>query len=263
MAITLAARISAELRERIVTGKLRPGERLPSEKELATKHGVSRTVIREAIGSLRTEGLVRSTRGSGTYVLTVPYSGCTCAEGPMSIPLTGLQTEHPSSATDYFSSPSGVQQETETSGSRQTEPMLASHIRPDPAALLEFRLALEPHAAALAAERRTTADLAALESALTAMESAGAHAADSLEADYRLHRALASASGNSYTLGSIVRLGPAMIGMPAQRITGDGAHAHTVDEEHRTIVEAVRKRDARTAAAAMAWHLTRSLRDLG
>ncbi|WP_029089415.1 FadR/GntR family transcriptional regulator [Brevibacterium album] len=241
MPTTLAAAVAAALRERIVTGALTPGERLPSENDLAREHAVSRTVVREAIGRLRAEGLVRSARGSGTYVLAVPHSAAydpgrpaACDDG------TDAGTGRPPSAA-----------------------AAALPTRPDPAALLEFRLALEPHAAALAAERRTTADLAALEAAATAVETAGAHASDSLEADYRLHRTLAEASGNPYIAGALMGLGPAMIGMPASRIVGDGEHARTVHEEHRAIIGAVRDRDARAAAAAMTWHLTRSRRELG
>lgn len=243
MSTTLASAVVTALRERIVTGALTPGERLPSENDLAKEHAVSRTVIREAIGILRAEGLVRSARGSGTYVLAVPHTA-----------VYGSDTGNPSDGSWPNTGPRAGSPSGSTGG--------APPLRPDPAALLEFRLALEPDAAALAAERRTAADLAALKEAAIAIETAGAHASDSLAADYHLHRTLAQTSGNPYFAGALTWLGPAMIGMPASRITGNSEHALTVQKEHRMIIEAVQDKDARAAAAAMAWHLTRSLREL-
>ena len=45
-----------------------PGSRLPSELKMATRFGVSRTVIREALSRLKSEGLVESRQGSGVFV---------------------------------------------------------------------------------------------------------------------------------------------------------------------------------------------------
>jgi GntR family transcriptional repressor for pyruvate dehydrogenase complex len=52
----------------IRAGHLTSGEKLPTEQELNAQFGVSRTVIREAMASLRSEGLVVSRQGSGVYV---------------------------------------------------------------------------------------------------------------------------------------------------------------------------------------------------
>ena len=52
----------------IRTGRLMSGEKLPTEQELNARFGVSRTVIREAMASLRSEGLVVSRQGSGVFV---------------------------------------------------------------------------------------------------------------------------------------------------------------------------------------------------
>lgn len=49
-------------------GKLIPGERLPSEEKLCLRFEVSRTVIREAIQQLRGRGLLRTLKGSGSYI---------------------------------------------------------------------------------------------------------------------------------------------------------------------------------------------------
>ena len=51
-------------------GKLKHGERLPSERGLAEQFKVSRSSVREAIRSLELQGLVVSKRGSGTFIKT-------------------------------------------------------------------------------------------------------------------------------------------------------------------------------------------------
>lgn len=64
----MAERVYDGLFHSIVTGKLRPESRLPSELDLARFFGVSRPVVRQALEALRDAGLVKSLRGSGTYV---------------------------------------------------------------------------------------------------------------------------------------------------------------------------------------------------
>ncbi|WP_083444598.1 FadR/GntR family transcriptional regulator [Herbaspirillum rhizosphaerae] len=66
---TLADRVTSTLYEQIRQGDFAPGARMPSENELTERFQVSRTVIREAISRLKSEGLVGSRRGSGTVVL--------------------------------------------------------------------------------------------------------------------------------------------------------------------------------------------------
>jgi len=66
---TLADRVTTTLYDQIRQGDFAPGERMPSENELTERFQVSRTVIREAISRLKSEGLVGSRRGSGTVVL--------------------------------------------------------------------------------------------------------------------------------------------------------------------------------------------------
>lgn len=61
------------LMEQILTGRLQPGDRLPSERNLADSLGVSRTVVREAIKVLSEKGLLAVRVGKGAYV-TSPSS---------------------------------------------------------------------------------------------------------------------------------------------------------------------------------------------
>jgi GntR family transcriptional regulator len=64
--------LAQELRSRIQRGEFSPGERLPSEPELARRGAVSRSSMRAAIAMLEEEGYVDRRRGSGTYVTHRP-----------------------------------------------------------------------------------------------------------------------------------------------------------------------------------------------
>jgi DNA-binding FadR family transcriptional regulator len=61
-------RIGATIRD----GVLKPGEKLPTESVIMEMHGVSRTVVREAISHLQAAGLVETRHGIGTFVLEPP-----------------------------------------------------------------------------------------------------------------------------------------------------------------------------------------------
>ena len=65
---SLVGAVVQRIREIIVEGGLRAGDRLPSELELVKQLGVSRTVLREAVKRLEPVGLVSVERGKGTYV---------------------------------------------------------------------------------------------------------------------------------------------------------------------------------------------------
>ena len=64
----LTSTLVARLTEEIVSGRLAPGVRLPTEQEMMTSFGVSRTVIREAVAALKADGLVVTRQGSGAFV---------------------------------------------------------------------------------------------------------------------------------------------------------------------------------------------------
>jgi len=64
----LSDRLAQLLSEQISAGSLQPGDRLPTELKLSQLHGVSRTVVREAVHQLKSRGLVRSRQGSGVFV---------------------------------------------------------------------------------------------------------------------------------------------------------------------------------------------------
>src|SRR3954464_10069055 len=61
-----------QLREAILSGRVRPGERLPNERELCETFGVGRPTLREALRSLEAVGMieVRPGKGGGSYAVT-------------------------------------------------------------------------------------------------------------------------------------------------------------------------------------------------
>lgn len=66
---SLSQRVVDGVTERIRSGALRPGERVPPEPALMREFGVSRSVVREAVSRLQANGLVRTHQGVGSFVL--------------------------------------------------------------------------------------------------------------------------------------------------------------------------------------------------
>lgn len=66
--VSLADRLADRLAEQITGGALKPGDRLPTEAQLAQNHGVSRSVVREAVHRLKARALLMSRQGSGVFV---------------------------------------------------------------------------------------------------------------------------------------------------------------------------------------------------
>src|SRR6476646_8726526 len=69
---SLSTELMQTLSEQIRRGAMNPGEKLPTESAIMAKHGVSRTVVREAISGLQSAGLVTTRHGIGTFVLDGP-----------------------------------------------------------------------------------------------------------------------------------------------------------------------------------------------
>lgn len=64
--------IAASVRDDIVEGVYRQGDKLPTEAVLATRFGVNRHTVRQALGALAKEGFVHARRGAGVFVATTP-----------------------------------------------------------------------------------------------------------------------------------------------------------------------------------------------
>ena len=63
------------LRKMIENGEIREGERIPTERVLAERFGVSRTCVREALGALKLSGVIQGRPGAGTYLAKVSFGG--------------------------------------------------------------------------------------------------------------------------------------------------------------------------------------------
>ncbi|MGW4242607.1 MocR-like pyridoxine biosynthesis transcription factor PdxR [Nocardia sp. NPDC004722] len=87
----LAVQVATGLRLAATTGALRGGDRLPSSRDLATRLGVSRTVVTAAYDQLHAEGWLDGRHGSGTYLTAAPAPGGVASTGPERVdPLAGL-----------------------------------------------------------------------------------------------------------------------------------------------------------------------------
>lgn len=69
---SLPDRIYAHVVEAILRGDFAPSGKLPTEGELASGFGVSRPTVREALSRLRSDGVIDSRRGAGSYVIRSP-----------------------------------------------------------------------------------------------------------------------------------------------------------------------------------------------
>ncbi len=152
----LYEQIVEQIERLILDGKLRPGDQLPSERELAEQFSVSRTAVREAVKALREKGLVEIETGRGTFITHSVSKAFRRSLGWMVR--------------------SGA-------GSRLAD-------------LVQVRAILEPEIAALAAEMATGADIECLERAVDVMDSAIENADVYVEADLEFHLALAGATQN-------------------------------------------------------------------
>lgn len=148
--------VATQIKERIISGELETGDRLPPEQGLAEQFEVSRTVIREAIKSLEREGLVEVQQGRGTHVTN------------------GTSSAFKESFSLMMS-------------------MSSDRISDD---LVEVRALLEPEIAAMAARRATDEDIDVLEKAVATMEAGLADPESFVSADSAFHMALANATKN-------------------------------------------------------------------
>ncbi len=219
---TLAEQVTEQLRRLIERGEFPRGVRLPTEHELAARFSVSRPVVRAALASLRDTGFVSSTRGSGTLVLRGPDPGA------LRFPLINTVAD----IEQFF----------------------------------EFRIALEGETASLAALRHTPATLAAIEAVLQEPDEMLSLGAPELarDANFRFHRAVARAAGNAFHVAAIEQL-PNLVGLGPVEVRNfdepdPAARVARLNAEHRSILEAIRARDAERARAEMRAHISAARR---
>lgn len=92
----LSDTVTHQIETLILRGILRPNERLPSERDLSDRLGVSRPSLREAIGNLQEKGLLTSKAGAGIFVADVFGSA-------FSVALIALFASHDDAVFDYVS----------------------------------------------------------------------------------------------------------------------------------------------------------------
>ncbi|MCA0243304.1 MAG: FCD domain-containing protein [Proteobacteria bacterium] len=204
--------VSAQIRRRVIHGQLRAGDRLPSERDLALKLGVSRNTVREALRGLEMAGVLRSMKGTAGGACVVAPDG--------QLVSTALQ--------DMFQLGSVT-----------------------PAQLTEARLLITENVVRLACERLDEAALQALEDNVKASRQAsdaGDLAARS-RINMEFHKLLAAQTGNPVFVAIMNGLIAVMhnfmetLGPP----TGNEVYA-----SRKRFIAHLRRRDADAAIAEMA-----------
>ncbi len=218
----LTRRLFEQLAEQIKSGRFAPGARLPTEAALTRAARVSRTVVREAVAALRAEGLVITRQGVGAFVSAEPQ------RAPFRIEPERLETLG------------------------------------DILGVMELRLGVEIESAGLAAERASRSQVKAIAAALEDIERAAEGGRSAVDEDLAFHRAIAEATGNAEFPRFLQFIGRHLIprrtvsGLP-ERMGGERAYLALIQEEHRSICEAIGSGDPKAAREAMRRHLTRSL----
>ncbi|HEY9012326.1 MAG TPA: FadR/GntR family transcriptional regulator [Devosia sp.] len=209
------AHVVGELGLGIVSGRHAEGAILPGDAELMERFGVSRTVLREAFKVLAGKGLIQAKARIGTRVRQ---------RGEWNLFDPDVLIWHARNGFD--------------------DEFLTY--------LGEMRLALEPEAAALAANRRTTEQLAELYRWVDQMGAAGSSPADFVEADLNFHLGIAAAASNPFLRSISTLIEVALVAMLtiSSPIEDPTRHAVSV-ATHRAIADAIARGDAEGARAAM------------
>jgi GntR family transcriptional regulator, transcriptional repressor for pyruvate dehydrogenase complex len=205
------------LRAMIFSGELRPGDRLPPERDLGARLGISRMTLRLALKVLESTGYIFTTRGShgGSRVSDVDTL-FRCWKQWMS--------QHSEELDDVF----------------------------------EFRITVEARLAALAAERRTDADLAAMRNA-AASEQPTKDWSDLFRADMDVHRAVAQAARSPHLARAMMEARGELF-VPVDIMHLDAKHPR-IHATHEAVIEAIQAGDPIKAEAEMRRHI-RIVQDL-
>jgi GntR family transcriptional regulator, transcriptional repressor for pyruvate dehydrogenase complex len=206
-----------QLRSAIHMGTYTPGEKLPTERDLAQRLEVSRLSVREAIRVLEVEGYVETRRGATGGIIVLDR---------------------------------GIEEQRIGPYIREMLPRMIE--------IFEFRAAVEPEAARLAAARRTNEQLRRLQEANDQID----HSLETQRfrlADSQFHLGITDAAQNSWMREAVERARSA-VWIPA-----DPLYDHvfrTATAHHGQILDAIRARDGDAAARAMREHLNFTIADL-
>lgn len=219
---TSHAHVVAAIGREIVRGDVKPGTILPGDKELSARFGVSRTVLREAMKTLAAKGLIQPKARVGTRVLEPVRWNLLDAEVLRWRVEAGLDDDF------VFD-------------------------------LATMRLAFEPAAAALAAQRATPEDIARLREIVERLGDARHDRASIAQVDLEFHLAVADISRNPFmrAIGSLIEAAMA-ITLKLSSPANDPALVREVALNHARIVDAMEAGDEAATREAM-----RAVIDLG
>jgi GntR family transcriptional repressor for pyruvate dehydrogenase complex len=214
---SLSDKVAELLTEAIVSRKIRPGEKLPSERDLGEKFKVSRTVVREAVRSLAARGLVRVTAGRGVEVNEIDGSG---VADSMRLLVRGHE------GLDY-------------------------------AKVHEVRAALEVQTAGLAAERATPENLVRLKKLCDDYEKSleKRDFTTASELDFQFHRELMRATDNELLLAMLDSIADVLREVRTQSIGRPHVGEQGL-KAHLRILKSVKAGNVEAARQAMSDHLT-------
>ena len=203
------------IQDRIQRGELKVGDRLQPERELAHLLGVSRGSVREALRALELSGVIRSRHGEGNFVAAVPGSGPT-------MPLAQFVGRQRASLLDLF----------------------------------DARKTLEPQLAAVAAERISREDVQRLGTAVGEQERdlRDRNLEAAFRSDRLFHQVIAEATRNQTLINLHGFLSDLVADGRREAIENDARRAQAA-LDHRRIHQAIARRDAAAASAAMRQHV--------
>jgi DNA-binding FadR family transcriptional regulator len=203
------------IKEMIVSGELRPGDRLPKEADLAERLGLSRNSLREAVKALSLIRVLDVKQGDGTYV-------------------TSLQPEILLDTVGF---------------------VIDFHRDDSVLHLLEVRRILEPAATAMATLAMSDADIDGLRELVDSVDKHAEDLTELIAADLEFHRRIAVGSGNPALASLIESLSaPTLRARIWRGLTQEGAGART-HEQHEAIQQAMRARQPEVARAWATVHV--------
>ena len=214
----ISEEIVGQIKELIATGELKPGARIPSEREMANLLGVSRPSVREALMVLEATGFVESRQGGGTYVRSL-------AETALADPLSNLVGE-------------------------RTPRMLY--------ALVEVRMGLESWSAFLAAKRAEDQEIERLRDLYTTMEEQAAGGGWDPEIDAQFHYTITEATHNTlqvHVLDTIHTLFNTTIMVALTEFYKKENYIDLLLSQHKEILDAIADHDPERAREKMINHL--------
>lgn len=217
----LYEQLTDDIKTQIMNGELVSGDKLPNERELSERYGVSRTVVREAMKSLAQEGVIEVRPGRGTYIVYQTLNAVKRSLGNLGM---FEKQEHWSD-------------------------------------LVELREMFEPGIAYLAAQRAEPEHIAAIAEAVNTMETALENADVYIAADNKFHNSLALATGNALISSLMDPIIELLIEQRRYVFKSKHGGPRAGQVYHKRILKAIKEKNAEAARQAMIDHLKQVRQD--